>query len=63
MMVSHKGMKGSAGFLLLTCFGPGMVKGTLTVRAGNVWVHARPYHAIAPHTLLDTPLVVRIFRL
>jgi hypothetical protein len=50
-------------FLLLTYFGPGMVKTTLTVRTGNAWVHAWAYHAIAPHSLLDTPLVVRIFRL
>lgn len=53
----------SVVFLLLTYFGAGMVKATLTVRTGNAWVHVWAYRAIAPHTILDTPLVVRIFRL
>jgi hypothetical protein len=48
-------------FLGFTYFGPGLVKATLTVRTGNAWVHVWAYHAIAPHTLLDTPLIVRIF--
>jgi hypothetical protein len=33
------------------------------VRTGNAWVHLWAYHAIAPHTLIDTPLIVRIFRI
>jgi hypothetical protein len=48
-------------FLLLTYFGPGMVKTVLTLRTGNAWVHVWAYHAFAPHTLIDTPLIVRIF--
>lgn len=48
-------------FLLFTYFGPGMIKTVLTLRTGNAWVHAWAYHAIAPHTLIDTPLIVRIF--
>jgi hypothetical protein len=48
-------------FLIFVYFGPGMVKATLTLRTGNAWVHAWAYHAIAPHTLIDTPLIVRIF--
>jgi hypothetical protein len=48
-------------FLGFTYVGPGMAKATLTLRTGNAWVHAWAYHAIAPHTLLDTPLIVRIF--
>jgi hypothetical protein len=48
-------------FVIFVYFGPGMVKATLTLRTGNAWVHAWAYHAIAPHTLIDTPLIVRIF--
>lgn len=48
-------------FVLLTYFGPGMMKSVLTLRTGNAWVHALGYHAIAPHVIVDTPLVVRIF--
>jgi hypothetical protein len=48
-------------FVLLTYFGPGMMKSALTLRTGNAWVHALSYHAVAPHVLVDTPLVVRIF--
>lgn len=51
----------SAIFLGFTYLGPGMVKATLTLRTGNAWVHAWAYHAIAPHMLIDTPLIVRIF--
>lgn len=51
----------SVMFLIFVYFGPGMVKATLTLRTGNAWVHAWAYHAIAPHTLIDTPLIVRIF--
>ncbi|MEU8118751.1 hypothetical protein AB0C21_08570 [Spirillospora sp. NPDC049024] len=51
----------SIAFLLLTYFGPGMVKAWLTVRTGNAWVHVWAYHALAPHTLVDTPHVTHIF--
>lgn len=53
----------SWSFLLLTYFGPGMIKTLMTVRTGNAWVHAWAYHAFAPHILIDTPLIVRIFAL
>lgn len=51
----------SAIFLLGQYFGPGMVKTYLTLRTGNAWAHVWAYHALAPHVLLDTPLVVEIF--
>ncbi len=51
----------SAIFLLGQYFGPGMVKTYLTLRTGNAWTHVWAYHAVAPHVLLDTPLVVEIF--
>jgi hypothetical protein len=53
----------SGCLLLLTYFGPGLIKTLITVRTGNAWVHAWAYHAFAPHTLIDTPLIVRIFGL
>jgi hypothetical protein len=48
-------------FVLLQYFGPGMIKSVLTLRTGNAWVHALSYHAIAPHVIIDTPLMVKIF--
>lgn len=48
-------------FVLFTYFGPGMIKSVLTLRTGNTWVHALGYHAVAPHVIVDAPLVVRIF--
>jgi hypothetical protein len=48
-------------FVLLTYFGPGMIKSVLTLRTGNAWVHALSYHAIAPHVIVDAPLMVKIF--
>jgi hypothetical protein len=48
-------------FVVLQYFGPGMIKGVLTLRTGNAWVHALSYHAVAPHVIVDTPLVVTIF--
>jgi hypothetical protein len=48
-------------FVLLTYFGPGLMKGVLTLRTGNAWVHALSYHALAPHVITDTPLVVKVF--
>jgi hypothetical protein len=50
-------------FLFFTYFGPGMMKTVLTVRTGNAWTHVWAYHALAPHTLIDTPHVVEIFRI
>ena len=48
-------------FALLQYFGPGMFKSVLTLRTGNAWVHALSYHAVAPHVIVDTPLMVKIF--
>jgi hypothetical protein len=53
----------SVAFLLLTYFAPGMFKTVLTVRTGNAWVHVWAYHALAPHTLADTPHLAHVFRL
>jgi len=50
-------------FVLYQYFGPGMIKGVLTLRTGNAWVHAVSYHAIAPHVLVDAPLIVKVFRI
>ncbi|MDL4817933.1 hypothetical protein [Actinomadura opuntiae] len=50
-------------FLLATYFGPGMFKTWATVRTGNAWVHVWAYHAFVPHTVMNTPLIVRVFRL
>jgi len=50
-------------FLMFQYFGPGMVKSVLTIRTGNAWVHLWSYHSVAPHVLLDTPLIVKIFRI
>jgi hypothetical protein len=48
-------------FVLLQYFGPGMIKSVLTLRTGNAWVHAVSYHSIAPHVIVDTPWMVKIF--
>jgi len=48
-------------FVMFQYFGPGMIKSVLTLRTGNAWVHALGYHAVAPHVIVDTPLVVKIF--
>lgn len=48
-------------FVLLQYVGPGMVKSVLTLRTGNAWVHALSYHIVAPHVIVDTPLVVKVF--
>jgi hypothetical protein len=50
-------------FVLLQYFGPGMIKSVLTLRTGNAWVHALSYHAIAPHVIVDTPLIVKAFNI
>jgi hypothetical protein len=48
-------------FVLLGYFGPGMIKSVLTLRTGNAWVHVFAYHAVAPHVIVDAPLMVKIF--
>jgi hypothetical protein len=48
-------------FVLFQYLGPGMMKSVLTLRTGNAWVHALGYHAVAPHVIVDTPLVVKMF--
>lgn len=48
-------------FVVLQFIGPGMVKSFLTLRTGNAWVHLWAYHAIAPHVIIDTPNIVKIF--
>jgi hypothetical protein len=48
-------------FVVFQYFAPGMIKSVLTLRTGNAWVHAISYHAIAPHVLVDTPLIVKTF--
>ena len=48
-------------FVLLQYFGPGMIKSVLTLRTGNAWVHALSYHLVAPHVIVDTPLLVKTF--
>lgn len=50
-------------FLFFTYLGPGMMKTVLTIRTGTAWTHVWAYHALAPHTLIDAPHVVEIFRL
>ncbi len=50
-------------FVVLQYFGPGMMKTVITLRTGNAWVHAIAYHAIPPHVVVDTPLVVKLFGL
>lgn len=51
----------SVCYLLLFYTGPGMFKTFITIRTANAWVHVWAYHAIAPHTLMDTPMMVRVF--
>jgi hypothetical protein len=53
----------SLAFLVFAYVGPGMVKTVLTLRTGNAWVHVWAYHALAPHTLMDTPLIVKVFHI
>lgn len=48
-------------YLLLFYTGPGMFKMFITIRSASAWTHVWAYHAIAPHTLIDTPMFVKIF--
>lgn len=56
----HNGVL-SVIFLFLLYFGPGMFKSVVTLRTANAWVHVWAYHAFVPHTLDDTPLIVKVF--
>lgn len=53
----------SLAFVGFTYLGPGMIKSVLTLRTGNAWVHVWAYHALAPHTLVDTPHLTKVFGL
>ena len=46
-------------FVLLTFLPPGFMKSFLTFRTGNAWVHMWGFHAMTPHVLVDTRLIVR----
>ncbi|HZC15238.1 MAG TPA: hypothetical protein VE309_00605 [Caulobacteraceae bacterium] len=48
-------------FVFLQYTGPGMFKSFITLRTGNAWVHAIAYHAIAPHVVVDTPMIAKVF--
>lgn len=48
-------------FVILGYLGPGMFKTFVTLRTGNAWVHALGYHIVAPHVIIDTPLIVKAF--
>jgi hypothetical protein len=48
-------------FVIIGYLGPGMIKSYITLRTGNAWVHAFGYHIVAPHVIMDTPLIVRAF--
>jgi hypothetical protein len=50
-------------FVLLTFFPAGVMKSFLTFRTGNAWVHMWGFHAITPHVMVDTRLVVRDFNI
>ena len=50
-------------FVFLTYTGPGMFKSFVTLRTSNAWIHAIGYHAVAPNTLLDAPMIAKIFGL
>jgi hypothetical protein len=39
------------------------MKSFLTMRTGNTWVHMWAFHAITPHVMVDTRLVVRDFNI
>jgi hypothetical protein len=47
----------------LKFFPAGVMKSFLTFRTGNAWVHMWAFHAIAPHVMVDTRLVVHDFNI
>jgi hypothetical protein len=53
----------SLSLVLLQYVGPGLLKTYLTLRTGNAWIHASAYHGIAPHVVIDTPMVTEVFRI
>jgi hypothetical protein len=50
-------------FVLLTFFPAGVMKSFLTLRTGNAWVHMWGFHAITPHVMVDTRLIVQDFHI
>ncbi len=50
-------------FVLLTFFPAGVMKSYLTLRTGNAWVHMWGFHAITPHVMVDTRLIVHDFNI
>ena len=50
-------------FVVLTFFPAGVMKSFLTFRTGNAWVHMWGFHAITPHVMVDTRLVVQDFHI
>ncbi len=50
-------------FVLLTFFPAGVMKSYLTFRTGNAWVHMWGFHAITPHVMVDTRLIVHDFNI
>jgi hypothetical protein len=50
-------------FVLLTFFPAGLMKSFLTFRTGNAWVHMWGFHAITPHVMVDTRLIVNDFNI
>ena len=47
-------------FVFVSYTGPGMFKAYVTLRTGNAWVHAIGYHAIAPHVIVDAPMIAKV---
>jgi hypothetical protein len=50
-------------FVFLTFFPAGLMKSYLTLRTGNAWVHMWAFHAVTPHVMVDTRLVVNDFNI